>query len=171
MQYQVGEVTQVLRMMEAGFEDASDLMKDVLLVMIRSTQLNFEMQGRPEPFADLAESTERRRYAKAMGAPGAGALGSLATLGSLMILIDSGLFMQSLGAGADGAFEAADGFGEFDEYTATLGSNRPGADVLQTGYPPHNLPAREVVLFQERDVEDMMQMAADFALRVGPYAA
>jgi len=168
--YQLGEVTGILAMVEARMEDASDLMADALLLSIRSTQLNFEEGGRPVPFAELAESTERRRFAKAMKGSGAKASGSLGVLGSLQILRDTGLLMQSLGAGAQGSFESADGFGESDEKSATLGTNRPGADALQTGYPPNNLPGREYVLFQAQDEEDLLAMTEDWLMGTGSYA-
>jgi hypothetical protein len=170
LQYQLGDVTRVLHMMEARFEDASDLMADHLLLLIRSTQLNIEEQGRPQPFAPHADSTIRRRFGKAMKGKGAKAGGTLAALGSIMILRDTGLYMQSLGAGASGSFEAANGFGESDKFTATLGTNRPGADALQMGYEPNNLPGREHVLFQAQDDIDLLQMTEDFFMGTGPYA-
>ena len=165
----VGDVLHVLHVMEAAYDDASDLMADVLLTMIRSTQLNFEAQGRPVRWADLAESTERRRFAKAMGGRGARTLGSLGTLGSLLILQVTGSLFQSLGGGASGPFEAKDGFGESDRFTATIGTNRPGwqnqfADTR--GWRE----ARPMVEFQNQDVEDIGAMAADWALRTGSYA-
>lgn len=170
LEYHVGEAKKLLHMIEVRAEDASDLMNDALLLMIRSTQLNIEAQGRPVPFADLADSTKRRRFGKAIKAKGAKAKGTLAVLGSIMILRDTGLLMQSLGAGASGAFESADGFGEFDKFSATLGSNRPGADALQEGYAPHNLPAREYILFQTEDVDDLSRMTEDWLTGSGPYA-
>jgi phage gpG-like protein len=170
LQYQLGDVTRVLHMMEARFEDASDLTADWLLLMIRSTQLNIEEQGRPQPFAPHADSTIRRRFGKAMKGKGAKAGGTLAALGSIMILRDTGLLMQSLGAGSSGAFESADGFGESDEFTATLGTNRPGADALQTGYEPNNLPGREYVMFQEQDETDLLRMTEDWTMGTGAYA-
>jgi len=170
LQYQLGEVSHLLTMVETRADDPSDLMADHLLLLIRSTQLNFEEQGRPVPFAELAPSTERRRFAKGMKGKGAKALGSLAVLGSTQILRDTGLLMQSLGAGASGPFEAADGFGESDKFTAVLGTNRPGADALQVGYAPNNLPSREYVLFQEQDETDLLRMTEDWMMGTGPYA-
>jgi phage gpG-like protein len=155
IQYQLGDVTELLTAVETRLGDASDLMADVLLLLIRSTQLNFDAQGRPDRWADLAPSTLARRR----GDPD-----------TAQILRDTGLLMQSLGAGSSGAFEAADGFGESDEFTATLGTNRPGADALQLGNPGGNLPAREHVLFQAQDYEDLDQMQEDFVMGLGPYA-
>lgn len=171
VEWQLGEVVKVLQIVEARAEDATDLMKDSLLLMIRSTQLNFDEQGRPQPFADLAESTIRRRFASGMKGKGAKAKGSLGVLGSIQILRDTGLLMQSLGESASGPFEAADGFGEVDKFSAVLGTNRPGADALQTGYAPNNLPAREYVLFQPQDEDDLLVMAEDFLMGTGAYAS
>lgn len=174
MQYQVGDAIRTLRVVEAALEDPSDLMKDVLLVLIRSTQLNFEQQGRPESWAPHALSTllARMRKANKGRASNRGKDRILGAIGSFtaLILRDTGLLMQSLGAGASGAFDAADGFGESDETSAILGTNRPGADALQLGNPANNLPAREYVLMQEQDEEDITQMAMDFVMQVGPYA-
>lgn len=152
LQWQLGDTIKVLTLVETRAKDATDLMKDSLLLMIRSTQLNIEAQGRPTPFAEHAESTKKRR--------GEGA----------QILRNEGLLMQSLGAGASGIFEEADGFGEYDASSATLGTNRPGADALQLGYPPNNLPGREYILFQVQDEEDLLVMAEDFFTGSGPYA-
>lgn len=170
LQYQLGDVAEILSVMESRFEDASELMADALLLMIRSTQLNFDEQGRPQQWDDLAQSTTTRRFRKAMGGRSARAQGSLAVLGSIQILRDTGLLMQSLGEGASGSFETADGFGESDKYTATLGTNRPGADALQVGNPAGNLPSREYMLFQAQDEEDLGQMHEDWVMGAGPYA-
>lgn len=179
LQYQLGDAVKTLTVTEARLEDASDLMADALLLMIRSTQLNFEEQGRPQPFYPLAQSTIDKRLGvsagKFAGGSGKSAVKKqnkyFAMVGAIQILRDTGLLMQSLGAGSSGAFEAADGFGESDKTSATLGTNRPGADALQTGYAPNNLPAREYVLFQEQDDEDLLAMAEDFFTASGPYAS
>lgn len=168
--YQAGAVVEVVTLVQSRLEDATELMADVLLLLIRSTQLNFDAQGRPDQWADLAPSTTRARFAKGMKGRGAKAKGSLAVLGSIQILRDTGLLMQSLGEGRSGSFETADGFGESDKFTATLGTNRPGADALQTGVPERNLPAREYVLFQAQDYDDIGQMHEDFVLGLGPYS-
>jgi phage gpG-like protein len=168
---QVGEVVEVLTLIESAFDDPTPLMRDVLLVMIRSAQLTFEAQGRPTRWHDLAESTIRGRFKKAMKGPGAKSLGSLGVLGSILILRDTGLLFQSIGGNAVGAFEGADGFGEADRLSATIGTNRPGADALQLGAPENNLPAREYLLFQPQDEDDIADMSIAWMMRQGPYAA
>ncbi len=170
LEYHLADATALLGNIHVRLEDPSDLTADFLLLMIRSTQLNFEEGGRPSPFAELAPSTERRRFYKGMKGKGAKAKGSLGVLGSIQILRDTGLLMQSLGASASGSFQTADGFGESNKFSAVLGSNRPGADALQTGYAPNNLPGREYILFQPQDVGDMTQMAEEWLTGSGPYA-
>lgn len=164
--FQVGEVVQMIRMVEARLDDPTPLMQDVLLVLIRSTQLTFEAQGRPDRWDDLAESTERARFRKADKGRG-----SLAALGGMQILRDSGLLAMSLGAGASGEFTHPYGFGEADKFTAVLGTNRPGAEAHQLGYPTGNIPQRIFILFQEQDYEDIETMTMDYFLVQGPYAA
>lgn len=169
LEYHLADAQHLVGSITTRLEDPSDLTADYLLLMIRSTQLNFEEQGRPLPFAELAPSTIERRFTKGMKGKGAKAKGSLAVLGSIQILRDTGLLMQSLGASANGPFETDGGFGESDKFSAVIGSNRPGADALQTGYAPHNLPGREYILFQAQDVDDMQQMAQDWLTGSGPY--
>lgn len=166
LRVQVGDVVRVLTLVEHALRDPSDLMSDVLLVMIRSTQITFDVQGRPNPWDDLAESTRRRRLRKAGIDPDdAGA-----AVGAIQILRDSGLLFQSVGGNSSGPFSNADGFAESDELSATIGTNRPGwqnqfADTRGTR------PERPFILFQDQDEEDVMAMAEDWFLRVGPYAA
>lgn len=178
LQWQLGDTIKVLTLVETRAKDATDLMKDSLLLMIRSTQLNIEAGGRPTPFAPLAQSTIDARLGVSAG-KFAGGFGKSAVkkqnkyfgmVSSLKILRDTGLLMQSLGAGASGIFEEADGFGEYDASSATLGTNRPGADAIQLGYPPNNLPGREYILFQVQDEDDLLVMAEDFYTGAGPYA-
>lgn len=149
---QVADVVKTLTLIQDAFHDPSELMKDVLLVMLRSTQQNFEAQGRPERWQPLAQSTIDRRR-------GGGK--------DVKILRDTGLLLQSVGGSAAGAFEAEDGFGESDKFTAAIGTNRPGAEALQLVIAG----GRVFLLFQDQDEEDIMDMASDWFLRVGPYVA
>jgi len=165
----VGEITQLVKNIRARIGDPSPLMADTLLLFERSTALNFQAQGRPDKWDDLAPSTERRRFAKAMRGRG-GVIGSLGVLGSIEILRDNGLLLQSVTGTLSGPFEVADGFGISDKYTAELGTNRPGADALQVGNPANNLVARPYMLIQPQDEEDIAGMTADFLLGVGPYS-
>lgn len=187
IQFQAGDVIRTLQVVEAAYRDPSDLMADTLLLMIRSTQLNFEAQGRPTRWAGLAESTIQRRLSKTKkGAAKVKALKTAAKKGfgpklfkaaetyiaaghALQILRDTGLLLQSVGGGASGPFETPDGFGESDDLTATIGTNHPGA-YNQFPDTRTNRPERIIFIFQEQDVEDVTQMAADWFLRVGPYA-
>lgn len=171
IQIHVGDVVQTLTEIEGAFTDPSPLMRDALLTMIRSTQLTFEAQGRPNPWDDLADSTIRKRFARARGARGGGQLGSLGTLGSIQILRDTGLLFQSVGGGANGPFATADGFGESDETSAIIGTNRPGADALQLGHSRGYFPPRVYLQILDQDEEDIVTMSADWFLQVGPYAA
>lgn len=61
IRYQAGEVIEVLTLLEASYEDPTPLMQDVLLIMIRSTQLTFQAQGRPDKWAKLSPATIRAR--------------------------------------------------------------------------------------------------------------
>lgn len=167
----VGDVVQTLTVIEAALADPAPLMRDVLLVMIRSTQLTFEAQGRPQRWDDLADSTIRRRFAVARGARGAASQGSLAILSSIQILRNTGLLLQSVGGRATGAFAEADGFGDSDETSAIIGTNRPGADALQLGHSRGYFPPRVFLLIQDQDEQDIVDMSADWFLQVGPYAA
>ncbi len=177
---QVGEVVEVLRVVEASLEDPTELMQDVLLVMIRSTQLNFEAQGRPTRWAGLAPSTIKQRLRKVRG-------GVVKTrgkkkesiyrqlfdqsdafytaLGSIQILRDRGLLFQSVGGNASGPFEDSDGFGEAEKFHATIGTNRPGADALQLVIAG----GRPYLLIHDQDEEDIMDMSVQWVLRTGAY--
>jgi phage gpG-like protein len=196
----VGDVVRVLHVVEAAMDNPSDLMKDVLLVMIRSTHKNFEAQGRPVTWEPLSPATilsrlyahegskalipskkeNEKSYAnlfdKAEGKKGksqkkldAKLDAYFAAIGSMKILRDWGLLWQSVGGNATGAFTTEDGFAASDDLTASIGTNRPGADALQLGFPGNNLPARPYILFQDEDEEDIADMAMDFMLKRGPY--
>lgn len=204
LEIQTGEVIQVVKLLEASYRDPTALMTDILLLMIRSTQLTFEQQGRPEKWADLSPATiaqrlrkiqkstrrkilpdvrkDSRKVVKADKSERARKLAVYkklfkrsdkyyAAVGSIQILRNKGLLFQSVGGNAAGAFEAAGGFGEADKFTATLGTNRPGADALQGGVPEHNLPARPFLLLQPQDETDAADIGIQFMLRTGPYAA
>jgi hypothetical protein len=88
---------------------------------------------------------------------------------SLQILRDTGLLLQSVGGGAAGPFETADGFGESDQTTATIGTNHPGA-WNQFADTRTNRPERIIFIFQDQDVSDLADMGETWFLRVGPYA-
>lgn len=169
IQIHVGDVVQTLTVVEQALDDATDFMKDVLLIMIRSTQLTFEAQGRPR-WDDLKESTERKRFALAMRGSGAGRRGTLAVLGNLPLLRVTGLLLQSVGGGAAGPYNSADGFGDSDDESAIIGTNRPG---WQNQFRDSRgwREAREFLLFQDQDERDIMDGAVDWVLRRGPYAA
>lgn len=168
LEVQMGEAIELIELIEVRGDDPTPFIQDVLLLMIRSSQLNFEAEGRPDRWADLAESTERRRFRKAAGA--IARLGSLAALGSMMILRNTGQLWQSLGGQATGPYTTEYGFGESDEFLAVIGTNHPGA-YNQFPDPRTNRPARVMVLWQEQDVEDVQQMAIDWMIGGGPYAA
>jgi len=165
---QIGDAVRVIEMIDTATRDASDLMKDVLLVMIRSTSLNFDAEGRPR-WDDLKESTIRHRFA--LGAKGAGAKkqGSLAILGSITILRNTGLLAQSVGLGQSGSFQSGEGFGESDNFAAVIGTSQPG---WQNQFPDTRgwRAAREFLMFQPQDDEDIAAMAQDWLLGLGPYA-
>jgi phage gpG-like protein len=176
LELQTGDVIATVREIHAALTDATPLMQDVLLVMMRSTQLNFEMGGRPNKWPPLAQSTIDRRLGGVFSGGGKSGKAAVkaqdkyfAAVGSIQILRDSGLLMQSLGANATGPFENDDGFGEVEKFTATLGTNRPG---WQNQFPDSRgwRPERPFLLFQEQDVQDIEQMHADFVMQVGPYA-
>lgn len=165
----VGGVKQRLDIIEHRLDDPTDLMKDVLLLAIRSVALNFESQGRPQRWADLAESTERARFRRASKGKRARSMGSLAVLGSMQILRVTGLLTQSWGEGQRGPFSAGGGHGESDRTTMTLATSNPGAwnqfPNLRTG-----APARVMAIWQDVDREDVLAMASDFVLARNVYA-
>jgi phage gpG-like protein len=144
----VGDVVRVLHVMEAAMDNPSDLMRDVLLHMIRAAHKRFEAQG--PGWAEHAESTKRRR--------GDGAL----------ILRDQGLLMQGVTGNGSGPFDTPEGFGISDEFTAVIGVNVRG---WQNQFPDSRgwRPARPFVLFQDQDEEDIADMAMDWMLKRGPY--
>jgi phage gpG-like protein len=158
-----------VRAIEAHGRDASLLFQDVLQLMIRSTQLTFEAQGRPAHWDDLKESTMMQRLGKALKGKGAKKLGSLGLLASIQILRDTGALMRSVGLGSNGPFEADDGFGEADTHYAAVGTNSPG---WQNQFPDTRgwREAREFLLFQQQDVEDILDMTEDWLLARGPYS-
>src|SRR5687768_16897595 len=67
LRIQVGDAVEVVRVVETQLEDPSELMQDSLLVMIRSTQLTFQAQGRPDRWTPLAQSTIEARLRKNAG--------------------------------------------------------------------------------------------------------
>lgn len=169
IEYQAGDVTHLLTVVEGAFDDPSPLMSDALLVMIRSTQLTFEAQGRPNAWDELKESTRRARFGAAMKKKGAKAKGSLAVIGAIQILRNTGALMRSVGGGASGPFEADGGFGTSDDTTAVLGTNAPGwqnqfADTR--GWRD----AREFLLIQDQDESDIADVGIAWFTRTGPYA-
>jgi len=168
--FQVGDVIQTLELVQASARDPSPFMSDVLLLMIRSTQLTFQAQGRPDRWNDLAESTVKARFRRAARGRGAAAFGSLGILGSIRILQDRGNLLQSVGGGASGPFSTSDGFGESDEFSAVIGTNHPG---WRNQFPDTRgwRDARLFLLWQDQDEEDVAAMGMDWFLRVGPYAA
>lgn len=162
----------MLRQVEARANDATPLMKDALLLMIRSTQLNFQAQGRPDKWDDLALSTILRRALKALKgkkSQKAKMKAAPSVIAGLQILRDTGRLMQSVGVGATGPFDAAEGFGESDESTATIGTNAPGWQNQEADTRGWRV-ARPFLLFQEQDVDDLTQMAMDWMTGSGPYA-
>jgi phage gpG-like protein len=169
LQLQAAPALALVRGVEEAASDASAFMKDSLLVMIRSAQLNFEAGGRPR-WTDHAESTERRRFRKGMKGKNAKKMGSLAVLGGLLVLRDTGRLGGSVGLGQSGAFDTGDGFGESDEFTAAIGTNAPG---WQNQFDDTRgwREAREFLLFQDQDAEDITQMGLDWFMRTGPYAS
>jgi phage gpG-like protein len=186
--FQAGDVVETLKFIEAGLADPSEIMRDVLLVMIRSTQLNFDAQGRPAKWAPLAQSTILHRLAKTKtgrtrlatskrlakkggSGPAAKKAGAnlFASAGSLRILQDTGLLLQSVGGDASGAFSTGDGFGESDQTTAIIGTNNVAA-YNHWPDPRTGRPERLIFVWQDADEEDVMAMAEDFVLHAGPYA-
>lgn len=166
----VGDVVHVLTVIEAAFDNPEPFMQDVLLVMVRSTQQNFVAQGRPDRWSDLAESTVARRFARAMKGKGSKKLGSLAVLGAIEILRDTGILAQSVGFGASGPFSTSQGFGEADKTSAVIGTNAPG---WQNQFPDSRgrRVARVFILWQVQDEEDVGEMGIHFFTRTGAYAA
>lgn len=182
---QVGDAVEMVRLVETQLEDPSVLMKDVLLLMIRSTQLTLQAEGRPTRWTPLAQSTINARLRKnasgraALKAGQKAASGKVfgkkavslqdqffAAVGAVKMLRDTGALAMSVGMGAAGAFEAEDGFGESDKFTAELGTNRVQAYALQFVIAG----GRVFLLIQDQDEEDVMDMALDFVMGTGAYA-
>lgn len=186
LRIQVGDAVEVVKAIETQLEDPSELMQDVLLFMIRSTQLTFEAQGRPSRWTPLAQSTVESRLRKNAGGRSAlkagrrsGVGGDLsgpkavaaqnkyfAAAGSIQILRDTGGLMMSVGGNASGAFESDEGFGESDKFTATLGTNKVQAVPLQFIIAG----GRPFLLIQDEDEEDIMDATVQFVMKTGPYA-
>lgn len=165
--YSTANVVKTFKLLEASYEDPEPLMQDVLLVMIRSTQVTFQAEGRPQPWDELAESTERQRFRHAARG---GRGGSLAALGGINILRLSGLLWQSVGGGASGEYTTDEGSGTVDKFSATISTSRPAA-YNQFPDPRTGRPARVFLRHQEQDVEDIMDMGAQWLVRSGAYAA
>lgn len=180
---QVGDAVEVVMGIASQLEDPSPLMQDALLIMIRSTQLTFEAQGRPTRWTPLAQSTIESRLRKNAGGraalkgandrtlTGKKAVAAqekyFAAAGSIQILRDTGRLLMSVGGGQAGAFEDEQGFGESDQFTATLGTNHPGAEALQFIIAG----GRPFLVIQETDEEDIMDASVQFVMMTGPYAA
>lgn len=178
---QVGEVVEIVYGVETQLEDPSILMRDWLLLMLRSTQLTFQEGGRPAKWTSLAMSTIEGRLRRDAGGRSAlkGANAKLSgkaavkaqekffvAVGSIQILRDIGRLLMSVGGSASGAFEDEQGFGESDTFTATIGTNHPGAEALQFVIAG----GRPFLIFQNIDEEDGMDMTKQFVMQEGPYA-
>ena len=188
MSFQAGDVVRVLTVMQTAMDNPTELMRDILLVMIRSTQLNFEAGGRPTRWTSLQPATILRRLRRTQkGRAAVKKLNKAATKGkpdavptqmdtllglmaSVQILRDTGLLFQSVGAGASGEFSTSDGFGVAEKYAAVLATNRPGADAHQLGYPEGNIPERPFFLLQPEEEGDISDMGMQWLMRTGPYA-
>lgn len=152
------DAMQMLGGVESRLSDATPLMKDVFLLGLRSTALNFQAQGRPTRWDELAPSTKARRRQ----GPNAG--------GGMRILQNFGLLLQSVGGGASGPFAEAGGFGDYDRESAVIGTNHPGA-YNQWPNDRTGAPARVFMLWQSVDEEDAGAMQQDFVLGIGPYSS
>ena len=168
LQIQVGDVRDTLKSIHLAFADASPFTGDVLGIMLRSTQLNFEQQGRPKKWDELAPSTKRARMRKlAAGGRSKKKLAQLA--GSMLILRNTGHLLQSVGGGASGPFEQQGGFGQSDRDSAIIGTDNPGG-YNQWPNPRTGAPARLIFVWQDQDERDVLEMADDWFTRSGPYA-
>lgn len=180
---QVGDAVETVLVVEEQLADPTVLMQDALLMLIRSTQLTFEAQGRPQRWTPLAMSTIRGRLQKNAGGRAALRAGDkapnlsgkdavkaqnqfFAAVGSVQILRDTGALAMGVGFGASGAFETPEGFGESDKFTATLASTHLGAEALQFVIAG----GRPFLLIQDVDEEDIMDAAVQFVMATGPYS-
>ena len=183
LRIQVGDAVETVLVVEEQLADPTVLMQDALLILVRSTQLTFEAQGRPTRWTPLAMSTIRGRLRKNAGgraalragdrAPnlhGAAAVKAqdkfFAAAGSVQILRDTGALAMGVGYGAAGSFETPEGFGESDKFTATLASTHPAAEALQFVIAG----GRPFLVIQDVDEEDVMDATVQFVMATGPYA-
>jgi phage gpG-like protein len=181
LRLKVGDAVETVLAVETALADPSELMADILLVMLRSTQLTFQESGRPDRWTPLAQSTIDQRLRsnskgraivrnankKLSGKAAVKAQNAyFAASGNVQILRDTGALLLSLGGSASGAFQTEDGFGESDQFTAELGTNHPGAEALQFVIAG----GRPFLLIQTVDEEDIMDMSVQFVLQEGPYA-
>ena len=169
LRIQVGDVVEVVQAIESQLADPTVLMVDSLLFMIRATQQRFEAQG--PGWAALAQSTiEALKGANDRSLSGKKAVAAqnayFAAAGSIQILRDTGRLLMSVGGGQSGAFEDEQGFGESDQFTATLGTNHPGAEALQFVIAG----GRPFLIFDDQVEDDIMDASVQFVMATGPYA-
>lgn len=121
-------------------------------IMIRSAQQRFVTQGSTAgPWAPLKESTLRRRRNRE----------SI----SVLILRDTGAMMQSLTPEGN-EFSLA----RLEIHEAQIGTNRPGADAHNEGYPGGGIPQRTFLEHSPEDRADYVATYTDFLLGRGPFS-
>lgn len=195
---QVGDAIEVVQAIESNLENPSELMGDILLMMIRSTQLTFEQQGRPARWTPLAQSTIEGRLRKNDG--GRAALKALGTPGTTELGFNpdnkaaKGKFGKNAVKAQEKYFAAIGsiqilrdtgrllmgvGGGQSGDFETEDGFGiRPDkyTAVLGTNHPGAEAlqfiiaGGRPFLLFQDQDEEDIMDASVQFVMGTGPYS-
>jgi phage gpG-like protein len=133
-------IPQLVESLEATggrMENLVPALEAITLVMLRSAQVTFEAQGRPEPWDRLTKKTARRK-------------------GSSLILEETGYLRQSLTPSGNSY-----SLKNLTATSATIGTNRPGASAHEEGDPERNLPQRKFLVHQPEDIADYRQILID----------
>lgn len=131
-----GGLVATLENMVQKTKDFNPLLKMFQVLMIRSFDLNFRLEGRPTKWAPLKKATIKRK--KSTG-----------------ILKDTGRLRLSTMS-----VMSTDNVTKFSSDSLVMGSTVPYARYLQEG--TKHMPARPFIVIQEEDASEMERLTAKF---------
>lgn len=143
----IGKITppkgpKILDTLQTNSEHLNDPLDDIMGMLLSSIQNNFDDEGRPEKWEDLADSTKKARARKNKW-PG-------------QILSVSGQLSSSIN-------------GQVDGNSILIGSDKPYARIHDLGGEAGKnksvtIPQREFLLFQDEDITEAEDILAEHLL-------
>jgi len=151
----IGKITppkgpKILGILQTNSENLDDPLNDIKNLMLSSIQNNFDDEGRPEKWKDLADSTKKARARKKKW-PG-------------QILSVSGQLSSSINGQVDGNSVLVGSALKFPN------SNKPFIRIHDLGGKAGRggsvlIPKREILLFQDEDITEAEDILAEHLLR------